>query len=159
MYYCFLGTYFHSRVLPGTSELKWHVPSVCKNLLCFGCFIIIPTILIAMALWPLLPSLGLSHLSSVRLLTFFSSTSFLLFFSVCCSPWITPLLPDSLSSAALNGHFRRRRVSSSGSDCLSHTQRGAAIQHSGRNYRTRPGGEVDETEHFSGAFWLHLTSQ
>lgn len=28
MYYCFQGSYFHSRVLPGMSEPAWHVLSV-----------------------------------------------------------------------------------------------------------------------------------
>lgn len=107
MYYCFQGTYFHSRMLPGMSEPTWHILSAWKNLLCFWCFIIIPTVLIFVAVQPLLPKLGLSHLSSVYLLLPSSSTSFPLFFSVYCSPWITPLLADSLSSAVLNGALEK----------------------------------------------------
>lgn len=44
---------------------------------------------------------------SVYLLLPSSSTSFLLFFSVYCSPWITSLLPDSLSSSVLNGALEK----------------------------------------------------
>lgn len=158
------GAYFYSRVLHGMSNvLHW--------LACFILHLKVPAMFWVLHHYTnnfnipsslaLFPNLSFPPIFSVYLLILFSSSPLhhppLVLFHILQPLNHTPVARQFVLCCA-EWTLQKAACLLSGRNCLFHTQRVASIQHNGRNYRTQPGGEVNEAEHCSGAFWLHLTS-